>query len=189
MSGFTSILVEHATSIQAALFGIVITAAWWLERLQPGSGVVRKKRRTRVNALFVLPALPIQVVLATCCGNIALWATAHGWGLLYLLPGHDSAWVKYAAMFVLLDLLDWVYHYTMHRVPVLWRFHLVHHTDQAIDVSTTVREHPGETVCRNGFLILWVAILGVPLELLVMRQTVETVSNILAHTTFRLHGR
>jgi sterol desaturase/sphingolipid hydroxylase (fatty acid hydroxylase superfamily) len=77
----------------------------------------------------------------------------------------------------------------MHQVPVLWRFHLVHHTDEAIDVSTTVREHPGETAARNAFLILWVFLCGASLEVLILRQTVETVSNILAHTTFRLSSR
>jgi sterol desaturase/sphingolipid hydroxylase (fatty acid hydroxylase superfamily) len=189
MAPLMDLLTSHATLIQALLFGAVITAAWWLEKSWLGSEGGRKGRRTLTNALFVLPALPIQIVLATLCAKLALWGTANGSGMLHLLPCHDSAWVKYGAMFVLMDLLDWVYHWTMHRVPALWRFHLVHHTDQAIDVSTTVREHPGETVVRNLFLIVWVALTGASLELLVLRQTVETVSNILAHTTFRLRGR
>ena len=108
---------------------------------------------------------------------------------MHWLPGGESPWVKYGLMFVLLDFLDWIYHYAMHQVPLFWRFHLVHHTDQAIDVSTTVREHPGETVVRNGFLMVWVLLCGASMEVLVLRQTVETVANILAHTSFRLRAR
>ena len=189
MTPLWDLFIGHATIVQATLFGAVITSAWWLEIGRLGSENGRKGRRTLTNALFVLPALPIQVILATLCASLALSVTARQTGLLYWLPWHESPWVKYGVMFVVLDLLDWVYHWTMHRVPALWRFHLVHHTDQAIDVSTTVREHPGETVARNLFLIGWVGLTGVSLELLVLRQTVETVSNILAHTTFRLRGR
>ncbi|RZK89711.1 MAG: sterol desaturase family protein [Methylobacterium sp.] len=188
MSFVLAILVDHATAIQAGLFGGVITATWWIEARRLGHEGGRKQRRTRTNALFVLCALPLQLMMAGLCVQAALWSADQGWGLLRLLPWHDSGWVKYGLMFLLLDLLDWVYHYLMHHVPVLWRFHLVHHTDQAIDVSTTVREHPGETVARNGFLIGWVLLTGASLELLVLRQTVETVSNILAHTTFRLRA-
>ena len=39
----------------------------------------------------------------------------------------------------------WV-HRTMHRVPVLWRVHRVHHADSAVDVSTSLRNHPLELV-------------------------------------------
>ena len=105
---------------------------------------------------------------------------------MHWLPWHESAWVKYGLMFVALDFLDWIYHFAMHHVPWFWRFHLVHHTDRAMDVSTTVREHPGETVLRNLFLINWVLILGASLEILVLRQTIETISNVIAHTSFRL---
>jgi sterol desaturase/sphingolipid hydroxylase (fatty acid hydroxylase superfamily) len=77
----------------------------------------------------------------------------------------------------------------MHRVAPFWRFHLMHHTDRVVDVSTTVREHPGETVLRNLFLILWVFLCGASVGILALRQTVQTISNILSHTSFRLPGR
>ena len=186
MTTVIAFLVAHATVVQALLFGAVIVGCWSVENSGLGQSGGRKRLRARINALFVLSALPIQVGMTMLCMALAYWVTARHWGLLHLLPWHDDPWVKYGVMFVLLDLLDYVYHYAMHHLPAFWRFHLVHHTDQAIDVSTTVREHPGETVIRNGFLILWVFLCGASLEVLVLRQTVETVANILAHTSFRL---
>ena len=171
------------------LFGLVIVGCWSAERAWLGASAGRKTRRARINALFALCALPIQIGMTVICVGFAHWATEAHWGLLYLLPGHDSPWIKYGLMFVVLDFLDYVYHYAMHHVPIFWRVHLVHHTDQAIDVSTTVREHPGETFVRNGFLIAWVILCGASLEVLVLRQTAESVSNILAHTQFRLRER
>jgi sterol desaturase/sphingolipid hydroxylase (fatty acid hydroxylase superfamily) len=84
------------------------------------------------------------------------------------------------------DLLDYIYHRAMHQIPGLWRFHLVHHTDTVMDVSTTLREHPGETVLRNGFLLIGVLVCGASFESLILRQTIQTFSNILSHTALRL---
>ena len=121
------------------------------------------------------------------CLAMSHWATTHDWGMTSLLPA--SPWVKYGLVFLALDLLDYVYHRTMHFLPGLWRFHLVHHTDQVVDASTTVREHPGETLIRGGFLVLWTFILGASFEVLLLRQAAETVSAILAHSALRLPPR
>lgn len=182
-------LTAYAASIQAALFGTVILGCCVMEAVVLRPDRARTLRRGTVNALFAGCVLPIQLVLAMSCLTLAEAVTAERWGLLYLLPGADSPWIKFGLMFIVLDLLDWVYHFAMHHVPAFWRFHLVHHTDQAIDASTTIREHPGETVIRNGFLAVWVVLCGIPPELLVLRQTIETVSNILSHTSFRLGDR
>jgi sterol desaturase/sphingolipid hydroxylase (fatty acid hydroxylase superfamily) len=77
----------------------------------------------------------------------------------------------------------------MHKVKLLWGFHLVHHSDLQLDVSTTVREHPVETFLRMCFLILWVFLLGASLGLLVLRQTIQTISNITSHAKFKLPSK
>jgi len=92
-------------------------------------------------------------------------------------------------MFLALDFLDYAYHYMAHNTPFIWRLHLVHHSDRAVDVSTTFREHPAETFLRVSFLAVSLVICGATLPALVLRQTVETFSNTLQHTTFRLPGR
>jgi len=185
----TGYLVEHASSTQAFLFLFVMVSMWLIEKSVGGESARAKWRHTAGNAVFILSALPIQIFIMAFCLALAGWVTAHRWGLVYLLPEADNPWIKYGLMFIALDLLDYVYHFTMHRVAPFWRFHLMHHTDRALDVSTTFREHPGETVLRNLFLMLWVFVCGASIGVLILRQTVETVSNILAHTSFRLPRR
>jgi len=184
----TGFLIEHK-SFQAFLFFSVMISAWLIEKLVREESAGGKLRHTAANAIYILTALPIQVLMMGFCVVVAAWVTAHHWGLVYLLPGADNPWIKYGLMFIVLDLLDYVYHVTMHKVAPFWRFHLTHHTDRALDVSTTVREHPGETVLRNSFLIFWVFLSGASIEILLLRQTTETVSNILSHTSFRLPER
>ena len=149
----------------------------------------KKWKHSSFNAMFILTALPIQVGMAVIMLTVSRWTGAHHWGLAYLLPNPSSVWIKYVGMFVLLDFLDYVYHVTVHWIARFWRFHRVHHSDLKVDVSTTVREHPGESVLRMCFLIGFVFFCGASPEVLLLRQTVQTVSNILSHTSLRLPGR
>jgi sterol desaturase/sphingolipid hydroxylase (fatty acid hydroxylase superfamily) len=186
VNDITGYLIENTTSTQLMLFASIMIPMWLIEKTVRIESISVKWRHSLMNALFILPALPIQIVMMMICAGLAHWVTAHHWGLIALLPNAESPLIRYGLMFIALDFLDYVYHFTMHQVPFLWRFHLVHHTDQAFDVSTTVREHPGETLIRNAFLMLWVFLCGASVEILILRQTVETVANILSHTAFRL---
>ena len=96
--------------------------------------------------------IPILIVLA--------WMQAHHLGLFnsWALP----AWVFVVATVVVLDLAWYVTHVTMHRVPALWRFHAVHHCDPEVDVTTTVRQHPGESLIRYAFLAAFAFGVGAP---------------------------
>ena len=176
--------VQHADASQILIFAVFVSGLWLIEHIVIAQPEGQKLRHTKVNAMFVLTALPAELGVSTVCLAMSHWVTTHDWGLTSLLPA--SPWVKYGLVFVALDLLDYVYHRTMHFLPGLWRFHLVHHTDQVVDASTTVREHPGETCIRGGFLVLWTFILGASFEVLLLRQAAETVSAILAHSALRL---
>ena len=182
-------MIRHADLIQLSLFALTVTTLWMAETALSAGNAVFKWRHAKLNSLFIMTALPIQFVMTVLCFGLAKWTAGAHWGLVYLLKNPGNPFVKYVLMFVVLDLLDYVYHLAMHYIPLFWRFHLVHHSDLAVDVSTTVREHPGETFIRNGFLLLWVLLTGASLEVLVIRQMVETASNIAAHTSIRLPPR
>ena len=59
-----------------------------------------------------------------------------------------------------LDYTLWIWHWLNHKVPFLWRFHLVHHIDRDLDASTALRFHFGEMTLSIGFRLVQVAILG-----------------------------
>ena len=179
--------LTHPETTQAALFGTVMTVCWCAESATMLADHSRRRGRTMTNALFAACAFPVQVAAAGLCIGVSQWVQAHHVGLWFRLP--QATLIRYGVLFVLLDLLDYVYHVSMHQIPLLWRFHSVHHTDDHVDVSTTVREHPGETAIRNGFLAVWILLTGASLEVLAMRQMVETISNIIAHTALPMDGK
>jgi len=55
-------------------------------------------------------------------------------------------WVQLVVGVLALDALSYALHRAFHASPILWRFHALHHSDPELDVSTTVRHHPGEAL-------------------------------------------
>jgi sterol desaturase/sphingolipid hydroxylase (fatty acid hydroxylase superfamily) len=64
--------------------------------------------------------------------------------------------------FLILDLLYYLVHRCEHAVPLLWRFHALHHSDPDVDVTTAVRPHPIEYLLTSGFYWMLVIVLDVP---------------------------
>jgi sterol desaturase/sphingolipid hydroxylase (fatty acid hydroxylase superfamily) len=185
---FQQFVSRHQDATQIILYALVITSLWFIEIFFTTgiSSLKDKWRHNRVNLLFIGTALPIQLLLTILVLMVLSWTNAHHWGLINYIPHHQNSWVYYISLFMLLDLGEYTYHVIMHKIDTLWKFHLVHHSDLHVDVSTTVREHPGETCIRTSFLMLWVFICGPVIGVLVLRQTFQSIFNILAHTEFRL---
>ena len=73
---------------------------------------------------------------------------------------------------MLLDLFGaYLVHWVEHKVKFLWKFHLVHHSDTHVDVTTGLRHHPGEALFRMLFTILGVVVVGAPIWLVFVYQT------------------
>lgn len=189
MPAAKNLFFDHATIIQVILFAVLITSIWVAEVIFCVDKLAAKWRHAVTNFLFMFSALPIQLLLTFFVVAISNWAGVHSWGILSFLPLHGHVVLFYIVSFLLLDFFEYTYHIIMHKTGLLWKFHRVHHTDLDIDVSTTVREHPGETCVRVCFLMLWVFISGASIGVLVVRQTVQSVANIFAHSKIRLPSK
>ncbi|MDF2433995.1 MAG: hypothetical protein JWP44_3626 [Mucilaginibacter sp.] len=184
-----SFFISHPTTIQVLIYAGLIVALWIIELWIFLPPIKEKWSHTSTNALFILTGLPIQLFMSVFVLMTSAWAVRLHFGLLNQLSFSNSIFIKYFVGFILLDFCEYVYHVVMHKVKPLWNFHIIHHTDQQLDVSTTVREHPCETFIRMCFLIIWVLILGASFQLLLIRQTLQSVANITSHTRFRFSAK
>lgn len=130
-------------------------------------------------ATNVIGNAPLVVLLA--------WMDAGGHGLLALasLPALPTAAIE----IVMLDLGTYLAHTTMHRLPILWRFHSVHHSDPTLDVTTTVRQHPGETFVRYVFLSVFAIGVGVSPATLAIYRAWSALNALFEHANIRLPHR
>src|SRR6185503_11638722 len=79
-----------------------------------------------------------------------VWLQGAGLGLFNMVELHPV--VEIGGAILALELAWYVTHRSLHKFPALWPFHAVHHSDPAVDVTTTVRQHPVEGIIRYGFL-------------------------------------
>ncbi|HMF94310.1 MAG TPA: sterol desaturase family protein [Vicinamibacterales bacterium] len=88
---------------------------------------------------------------------------------------------------VLLDFsTGYLAHRIMHMWPTMWRFHRVHHSDDFVDVTTTYRTHPVETVWRFLFAIVPVWIIGIPPAAVLIQRLLQATNGVLEHANIRL---
>jgi sterol desaturase/sphingolipid hydroxylase (fatty acid hydroxylase superfamily) len=70
--------------------------------------------------------------------------------------------------------------------PAMWRFHQVHHSDEFVDVTTTYRTHPVETVWRFLFAIVPIWALGLPVQAVVIQRLLQSTNGVIEHANIRL---
>ena len=87
-----------------------------------------------------------------------VWLEEQGWGLVRVVGLVGVPELIFSVL--VLDAFDYFWHRANHRVPFLWRFHKIHHSDGALDVTTALRFHPGELLLSGIAKALWLAALG-----------------------------
>ena len=179
-------LISHEVAIRLiAFFGIFALMALW-EILAPKRKLsISKALRWRNNiALTMLNSVILRIAFPAAATGAALYAGAHEWGLLNLLAA--PAWISFICSVILLDLLIYWQHVMMHRIPLLWRLHRVHHVDLDIDVTTGARFHPIEILLSMLIKILAIMLLGAPvLAVLVFEITLNAMA-MFNHSNVRL---
>ena len=114
----------------------------------------------------------------------AAMAQDHHWGLLNWVEG--PAWLELTLAIVALDFIIYWQHHVFHDVPTLWRFHMMHHSDLDLDVSSGVRFHPVEIVISMGVKMLSVLVLGVAPLAVVIFEIILNSTALFNHSNVRM---
>lgn len=121
-------------------------------------GGERLRHAARNFFLGVLNAALAALLFAGLWLMAADWAARNHFGLFHLVA--LPAWARAPGAIVLLDAWLYWWHRLNHRVPFLWRFHRVHHSDACMDVTTASRFHFGEVVFSHALRIPVILLLG-----------------------------
>ena len=183
VSYFTTIPSSHRSLI---LVG-GITIFWLIENTFPLFQFNYKKwQHAGINIFFTLTTILINFCLAYLLLKTADWTVENNFGILQILP-EIPLWLYAIIGLLLLDLIGaYLVHLIEHRTKVLWRFHLIHHTDTWIDTTTANRHHPGESVIRFAITLLGVFIVGSPMWMVFLYQTLSVVATQFNHANIAL---
>jgi sterol desaturase/sphingolipid hydroxylase (fatty acid hydroxylase superfamily) len=104
-------------------------------------------------ARMVLPALASNALAFALAGSFALLLGGLGAAPQGAELGAPGIFATAVLLVVLLDLGDYFAHLALHRIPMLWELHKVHHSATFLSPVTSFRVHPFEaivyTVCHS----------------------------------------
>lgn len=161
---------------------------WMIEGAIPLLTLKYKKTKTRhaaVNLFFTLLHLIIHTGFGILIVFLSDWAAEAKFGLVYWL--NSSVVVTIIISALMLDFFGaWLSHVIEHKIPLFWRMHIVHHTDNNVDVTTGLRHHPLESVWRGLFFMVAIVISGAPIYAVMIYQTLLTVFTGVTHANISL---
>lgn len=146
--------------VRFAIFITVFLLMLGLESIiQRHPTVDSKKRRLTINlALTGIDILAVRIFFGAAAVGAAQFAGERGWGLFNYLEWPEG--LETLLVVVLLDMMIYIQHVVLHMVPLFWRFHVVHHSDLDLDVSSGLRFHPIEILVSMFYKIGLVFALG-----------------------------
>ena len=172
--------LAFALENRVALIAVCLTLMVVGERVAPG--LEWRGGLSRVLRNFGLWTLNFVLVFALVL-PLTAWASES-------IPGWRPVWLEGAAGFaidiLILDLLWYWWHRAHHVVPLLWRFHEVHHLDEFIDTSTAYRTHTVEMLLSIAVRVAVVLALDISFVSLLAFELVGTIICALQHCNARL---
>jgi sterol desaturase/sphingolipid hydroxylase (fatty acid hydroxylase superfamily) len=180
-------LEKHPAQRMVFLVGGMLLL-WLLEGAIPFLSLQYKKTKWRhasVNLTFTVVHLLIHTAFALVIVLLSDMSKANGLGLVYWLHA-STLWTIVISFFVLDFFGGWLVHWVQHKIYPLWKFHVVHHSDNNVDVTTGLRHHPIESILRGVFFLAAIAITGAPMYAVMIYQTVLVLSTQFTHANIHL---
>lgn len=178
----TQLLDRYGGLIFASVFAVLLLMQWKFPLRRQHFSVLRRLAR---NLIFSAPGFALaRISLVPIPLLVAIWAERNQFGLLHLVPG--PRWLAVALGVLVMDYAYWWWHVGLHLVPVLWRFHNVHHSDLDMDVSTATRFHLGEVIFSVPFRVVIVAAFGINFWAMAIFEIMFETANLFEHSNWRL---
>ena len=165
-------MIESLATLKPVVATVALALLWLVEGLVPMfEGRRGRARHDAANvALGILNAAVAAFVFAGATLAATEWARASSFGVLHWL-GAEGVW-GFALGFVLFDLWQYLWHRLNHALPLLWRFHAVHHADRELDASSGLRFHTGEIVLSSVARLAVLPLLGMTIGQVLLYEAV-----------------
>jgi len=172
-------LLAGKGAVVAAWFVLLFVAERWHPAAAPHLAEPSWRRLARNAALWAVNALMSPLVVLP----VSAYAAAHA------LPWRPAWWGGAAGLvadLLLLDFLIYWWHRANHVVPVLWRFHAVHHYDRFLDTTSALRFHFGEVLLSAAARAAVIVLLAIPLTSVLAFEALVLMAALFHHSNLRL---
>jgi sterol desaturase/sphingolipid hydroxylase (fatty acid hydroxylase superfamily) len=169
-------------------FGILVIMFFW-EVFAPRRNLTTSKITRWISnlGLVMIDSITVRLALPAGLAGIAILAQQRGWGLFNQFELSNLSKIIFSVL--ILDLTIYLQHLMFHSAPLLWRLHMVHHSDMDIDVTTGVRFHPIEIILSMGIKMMAVILIGAPPASVLIFEVILNGTSMFNHGNVRFSQR
>jgi sterol desaturase/sphingolipid hydroxylase (fatty acid hydroxylase superfamily) len=184
-------IISYFESIPSWHRGLILAGGialfWFIENFTPFVKFKYDKlKHAWLNIIFTITTIIVNFSMAFLLLWSAEYVSTNKFGIIQWIPNLNE-WVFLFLGLALLDFLGaYLPHFLEHKLKFIWKFHLIHHTDTWVDTTTANRHHPGESVIRFIFTLLGVVIVGAPMWLVFLYQSLSVVFSQFNHANIPL---
>lgn len=154
--------ISPETLVRLGFFTAIFIVVAQSEKVAPRRMLLKSKFKRWISNLGmqIIDVAVLRLIFPVLPFGVAVICAQRGWGLLNYYNT-----IQPLALFIgilMLDFVIYLQHRMFHFVPIFWRVHMVHHTDEDIDVTTAVRFHPLEIILSLLIKFAAVAAIGAP---------------------------
>ena len=178
---------ENLTSLQKFFWVAGCLSLFWiLEGIYPlKKHQYNKWKHAKTNLILLLSTMIINVVFGILTVGVFIWIDANNFGLLNMID--LPVWIEIILAIMILDFTSqYLVHYMLHKIPAMWRFHTVHHSDTHVDVTSGTRHHPIDFIFRETFALLGIVIAGLPVSYYLMYRILTVLFTYFSHADIQL---
>lgn len=142
-----------------------------------------KSQHDKRNLILVVINFIINGALSLGVVYVLQLTAQNNWGLLNNLPLSGTA--KIIAGIFLIDFGSYIFHIGQHKIPLLWRWHRVHHSDPNLNSTSSLRFHPFDTIASQGiWQCIWFPAIGLSMWSYIIYGTIFLPLLIMQHSNF-----
>lgn len=172
--------------MKAGWIVVVIALFWVLEgNYTQFSFNYRKWKHAKTNFILLLFVMVINVGFGIA--TAVLFEQMQSWRFGVLHWFELPVWAELIIAIMILDLIaQYFTHYLLHKVPFMWRLHIVHHSDKHVDVTTGTRHHPLDFLLRETFALVAIVITGMPISFYFFYRILTIFFTYFTHANLKL---
>lgn len=178
-------LKQGKVILESVALSLLLILEAWIPLFKGRSD--RLRHGARNVAMGLMNGAMTGILFSGATAFVTEAAEAQRFGLLHWM---EAPFLTETLMaIVLFDLWMYLWHRANHQLPLLWRFHRMHHSDPQVDATTALRFHIGEltfsSLIRFGVLFA----LGLTLWQLILYETILLPIILFHHSNVALPER
>ncbi len=179
-------IITHQTSLltYSLWLSFILALLWEILRPWINTKYSRPVRWWNTLGLYLLNQYFIHWIMPVTTITAAIYAEKHSVGLFNLLS--LDSWLMVLVGFLFFDLYHFSLHWTYHKVPLLWRFHRLHHSDPDVDLSTELKHHPFEGIVSAILSVAFIMVLGIHPVAIILRVLINQMVSLISHANIKL---